>query len=175
MLGFFFLVLLSALSFIVSVPLLCALLLSIPERERERVNHGESTHSLRFTCSSACSFFSPSILTVKFGALFVSVDAIVVVIAVSGSEWGIPAHSSCFNTNVDGKQKIMFTLRSIKGIDRRFANIICKKADVDMNKRFLFLHSLFSNLTWVFEFGSIWRWHLMRGSDYIGRQNNLEW
>lgn len=42
------------------------------------------------------------------------------------------------NTNVDGKQKIMFALTSIKGIGRRFANIVCKKADVDMNKRFVF-------------------------------------
>ena len=40
------------------------------------------------------------------------------------------------NTNVDGKQKIMFALTSIKGIGRRFANLICKKADVDMNKRY---------------------------------------
>lgn len=39
------------------------------------------------------------------------------------------------NTNVDGKQKIMFALTSIKGIGRRFSNIVCKKADVDMNKR----------------------------------------
>ncbi|MBA0775786.1 hypothetical protein Gotri_010893 [Gossypium trilobum] len=28
----------------------------------------------------------------------------------------------------------MFALTSIKGIGRRFANIVCKKADVDMNK-----------------------------------------
>jgi len=42
------------------------------------------------------------------------------------------------NTNVDGKQKIMFALTSIKGIGRRFANMVCKKADVDMNKRCLF-------------------------------------
>ncbi|KAK3040586.1 hypothetical protein RJ639_029032 [Escallonia herrerae] len=39
------------------------------------------------------------------------------------------------NTNVDGKQKIMFALTSIKGIGRRYANIVCKKADVNMNKR----------------------------------------
>ncbi|MCO5595076.1 hypothetical protein L7F22_049113 [Adiantum nelumboides] len=39
------------------------------------------------------------------------------------------------NTNVDGREKIMFALTSIKGIGRRFANLICKKADVDMNKR----------------------------------------
>ena len=43
------------------------------------------------------------------------------------------------NTNVDGKQKIMFAMTSIKGIGRRFANIACKKADVDMNKRCFFL------------------------------------
>ena len=36
---------------------------------------------------------------------------------------------------MDGKQKIMFALTSIKGIGRRFANLICKKANVDMNKR----------------------------------------
>ena len=36
---------------------------------------------------------------------------------------------------MDGKQKIMFALTSIKGIGRRFANLIYKKANVDMNKR----------------------------------------
>lgn len=46
------------------------------------------------------------------------------------------------NTNVDGKQKIMFAMTSIKGIGRRFANICCKKADVDMNKRFGFWFGL---------------------------------
>ncbi|XP_072951825.1 small ribosomal subunit protein uS13z/uS13y/uS13x-like [Typha angustifolia] len=39
------------------------------------------------------------------------------------------------HTNVNGKQKIMFALTSIKGINRRLANIMCKKVDVDMNKR----------------------------------------
>ncbi|KAL9988647.1 hypothetical protein ACROYT_G003115 [Oculina patagonica] len=39
------------------------------------------------------------------------------------------------NTNIDGKQKIMFALTSIKGVGRRYANLVCKKADVDMNKR----------------------------------------
>lgn len=46
------------------------------------------------------------------------------------------------NTNVDGKRKIMFALTSIKGIGRRFANIVCKKADIDMNKRYAFLFLL---------------------------------
>jgi hypothetical protein len=39
------------------------------------------------------------------------------------------------NTNVDGKQKIMYALTAIKGLGRRFSNICCKKAEVDLNKR----------------------------------------
>ena len=39
------------------------------------------------------------------------------------------------NTNVDGRQKIMYAMTSIKGIGRRMSNLICKKADIDMNKR----------------------------------------
>ena len=40
-----------------------------------------------------------------------------------------------FNTNVDGKRKVPFALTVVKGIGRRLANIACKKADVDLNKR----------------------------------------
>ncbi|KAH8919470.1 ribosomal protein S13 [Atractiella rhizophila] len=54
----------------------------------------------------------------------------------------IPEQNSTFqhilrllNTNVDGKRKIMFALTEIKGVGRRYANIVCKKADVDLNKR----------------------------------------
>ena len=39
------------------------------------------------------------------------------------------------NTNLDGKVKVMFALTSIKGVGRRFSNIACKKAEVDLNKR----------------------------------------
>jgi len=39
------------------------------------------------------------------------------------------------NTNLDGKVKVMFALTSIKGVGRRFANVACKKAEVDLNKR----------------------------------------
>jgi small subunit ribosomal protein S18e len=39
------------------------------------------------------------------------------------------------NTNIDGRQKIMYGLTSIKGVGRRYANLVCKKAEVDMNKR----------------------------------------
>ena len=39
------------------------------------------------------------------------------------------------NTNVDGKRKVMYALTEIKGVGRRYANIVCKKADVDLTKR----------------------------------------
>merc|ERR1712063_84416 len=39
------------------------------------------------------------------------------------------------NTNVDGRRKIMFALTEIKGVGRRYANLVCKKADVDLAKR----------------------------------------
>ncbi|RWS14274.1 hypothetical protein B4U79_11879 [Dinothrombium tinctorium] len=38
-------------------------------------------------------------------------------------------------TNIDGRRKVMFALTAIKGVGRRFSNIVCKKADVDLNKR----------------------------------------
>ena len=40
------------------------------------------------------------------------------------------------NTNVDGKRKVMYALTEIKGVGRRYANLVCKKADVDLNKRY---------------------------------------
>ncbi len=39
------------------------------------------------------------------------------------------------NTNVDGRNKIMYALTAIRGIGRRFSNIVCKKAEVDLKKR----------------------------------------
>jgi hypothetical protein len=39
------------------------------------------------------------------------------------------------NTNLDGKVKVMFALTNIKGVGRRFSNVACKKAEVDLNKR----------------------------------------
>jgi ribosomal protein S13 len=39
------------------------------------------------------------------------------------------------NTNVDGKRKIMYALTEIKGVGRRYSNLVCKKADIDLNKR----------------------------------------
>jgi len=47
------------------------------------------------------------------------------------------------NTNVDGKDKVMFALTKIKGVGRRYSNVVIKKADVDLNKRYKHPRSLF--------------------------------
>eukprot|EP00116_Pleurobrachia_bachei_P013097 sb/3473359/ len=39
------------------------------------------------------------------------------------------------NTNIDGKEKIMYALTSIKGVGRRYSNIVLKKAEIDLTKR----------------------------------------
>ena len=39
------------------------------------------------------------------------------------------------NTNVDGRTKVMYALTQIRGIGRRFSNLVCKKAEIDMGKR----------------------------------------
>eukprot|EP00541_Cyclophora_tenuis_P018024 CAMPEP_0116555818 /NCGR_PEP_ID=MMETSP0397-20121206/8355_1 /TAXON_ID=216820 /ORGANISM="Cyclophora tenuis, Strain ECT3854" /LENGTH=147 /DNA_ID=CAMNT_0004081125 /DNA_START=51 /DNA_END=494 /DNA_ORIENTATION=+ len=39
------------------------------------------------------------------------------------------------NTNVEGKRNVVFGLTKIKGLGRRVADLICKKAEIDVNKR----------------------------------------
>uniref|UniRef100_T1IY86 Small ribosomal subunit protein uS13 n=1 Tax=Strigamia maritima TaxID=126957 RepID=T1IY86_STRMM len=39
------------------------------------------------------------------------------------------------NTNIDGRRKVMFALTAIKGCGRRYSNIVCRKADINLNKR----------------------------------------
>ena len=39
------------------------------------------------------------------------------------------------NTNVNGKHKVPYALRIIKGIGRRFAILCCKVAQIDVNRR----------------------------------------
>merc|ERR1712130_469034 len=39
------------------------------------------------------------------------------------------------NTNIDGRIKIMYALTKIRGVGRRYSNLVCKKADVDLHKR----------------------------------------
>ncbi|KAJ2347630.1 ribosomal 40S subunit protein S18B, partial [Coemansia sp. RSA 2618] len=39
------------------------------------------------------------------------------------------------NTNVSGNIKVMYALTSIKGVGRRYSNLVLKKADIDFSKR----------------------------------------
>ncbi|GFO17730.1 40S ribosomal protein s18 [Plakobranchus ocellatus] len=39
------------------------------------------------------------------------------------------------NTNIDGRIKISFAITSIRGVGRRFATVVCKKANIDIKKR----------------------------------------
>ena len=39
------------------------------------------------------------------------------------------------NTNIDGRRKVGFALTAIKGVGRRFAHVVIRKADVDGTKR----------------------------------------
>ena len=39
------------------------------------------------------------------------------------------------NTNIDGKEKCLFAFTAIKGVGRRYATLVCRKADVNLNKR----------------------------------------
>lgn len=39
------------------------------------------------------------------------------------------------NTNVDGKRKVPFALRMVKGVGIRFAYMICKKTGIDVERR----------------------------------------
>lgn len=54
---------------------------------------------------------------------------------VSGEKSNFQYILRLLNTNVDGKQKIMYALTQIKGVGRRYSNLVCKKADVDLSKR----------------------------------------
>ena len=56
---------------------------------------------------------------------------------VSGEKSNFQFILRILNTNVDGKQKIMYALTKIKGVGRRYSNLVCKKADVDLNKRYV--------------------------------------
>jgi hypothetical protein len=58
---------------------------------------------------------------------------------VSGEKSNFQFILRLLNTNVDGKQKVMYALTKIKGVGRRYSNLVCKKADVDLNKRYIFL------------------------------------
>jgi len=54
---------------------------------------------------------------------------------VSGEKSNFQFIIRLLNTNIDGKQKVQYALTKIKGVGRRFSNLACKKADIDLNKR----------------------------------------
>ncbi|KAK4204473.1 ribosomal 40S subunit protein S18B [Triangularia verruculosa] len=54
---------------------------------------------------------------------------------VSGEKSNFNHILRLLNTNVDGKQKVVYSLTKIKGVGRRYSNLVCKKADVDLKKR----------------------------------------
>ncbi|EGS20808.1 40S ribosomal protein uS13 [Thermochaetoides thermophila DSM 1495] len=54
---------------------------------------------------------------------------------VSGEKTNFNHILRLLNTNVDGKQKVVYALTQIKGVGRRYSNLVCKKADVDLKKR----------------------------------------
>lgn len=64
-------------------------------------------------------------------------------LSVSSALYLVPLLTCCsfqyiirlLNTNVDGKQKVMYAMTKIKGVGRRYSNLVCKKADVDLTKR----------------------------------------
>jgi len=39
------------------------------------------------------------------------------------------------NTNIDGNRKVPYALTAIKGVGRRFAHVVCRKADVNIHLR----------------------------------------
>ncbi|XP_037065470.1 40S ribosomal protein S18-like [Peromyscus leucopus] len=39
------------------------------------------------------------------------------------------------NTNIDGRRKIAFAITAIKGMGRRYAHVVLRKADIDLTKR----------------------------------------
>ena len=77
---------------------------------------------------------------------------------VSGEKSNFQFILRILNTNVDGKQKIMYALTKIKGVGRRYSNLVCKKADVDLNKRYVQI-AVSDSIT---KFLKCWRSHLRR-------------
>lgn len=41
------------------------------------------------------------------------------------------------NTNLDGRQKVVYALTKIRGIGRRFSNLIVKRAHININSRYV--------------------------------------
>jgi small subunit ribosomal protein S18e len=54
---------------------------------------------------------------------------------VSGEKSNFQFILRLLNTNVDGKQKCIYAFTKIAGVGRRYAQLVCRKADVDTTKR----------------------------------------
>merc|ERR1712166_1457659 len=52
------------------------------------------------------------------------------------------------NTNVDGRHKVAYAITRIKGVGRRFANLVCKKDEIDLNKSIIANPRQFNIPTW---------------------------
>lgn len=49
------------------------------------------------------------------------------------------------NTNVEGGKPAPIALTKIRGIGKRFATLICRKAEIDIRKRYLFIYLFINN------------------------------
>lgn len=67
--------------------------------------------------------------------LFIAIDAVST--QLDANNFTVQFILRLLNTNVDGKEKIMYALTRIKGVGRRYSNLVCKKADVDLSKRYV--------------------------------------
>lgn len=88
-----------------------------------RVQRYQSTNWISQLCIilSWCSRSQPTASQLKMGTL-IQPDHFTHILRV-------------LNTNVDGRNKIMYAMTNIRGIGRRFSNFACKKGEVDMKKR----------------------------------------
>jgi len=68
---------------------------------------------------------------------FIADASIFSIALVTGEKSNFQFIIRLLNTNVDGKQKVMYALTKIKGVGRRYSNLVCKKADVDLTKRYV--------------------------------------
>mmetsp|Transcript_23149 Transcript_23149/g.69499 ORF Transcript_23149/g.69499 Transcript_23149/m.69499 type:complete len:156 (+) Transcript_23149:36-503(+) len=39
------------------------------------------------------------------------------------------------NTNLKGREKVMYAMTNIRGVGRRYSNLCCKRAEIDLNRR----------------------------------------
>jgi hypothetical protein len=102
---------------------------------RVQVESKRSFHLLFRPNRSRTCYHTFEVLTAQRLSLCTDWLTIIFLALVSGEKSNFQFILRLLNTNVDGKQKIMYALTRIKGVGRRYSNLVCKKADVDLNKR----------------------------------------